>query len=289
MQRRSFSWVALVAAGIAGVVALFAAKALAARSTASTFELVFQGRQELMLFGDYIFDARLVGTFTSGSPFCESGTTVDPSWAGDNVRRYTCSDGSGSLALEVNPQTAVHGGTGSWTIVEGSGRYAGLHGKGTYREELLDEDPDDLVVPFRTTFQGFADADDEAPADADAVAPADADAVAPSLAFTSASATKLRRPAGAYSIHVALTLRDDVAGNTVAYRLRVKEGPEHPRDRRLPQLASKEGSTASGSVSTTLRVLPSSKRVRSVKLLLSGSDPNGNEVSIARSLNLPRS
>jgi hypothetical protein len=275
MQRRSFSWVVvLVGIGLAGVVAVSAATALPARSAASTFELVFQGRQELALFGDYILDARLVGTFTSGSPFCESGTAVDPSWAGDTVRRYTCTDGSGSLTLGISsPQTAVHGGTGSWTIVEGSGRYAGLDGKGTYREELLDEDPEDLVVPFRTTFQGFADAD----------------AVAPSLAFTSASATKLRRPAGAYSIHVALSLRDDIEENTVAYALTVKEGPEHPRDRLLVELASKEGTTASGSVSTTLRVFPSSKRVRSVKLLLSGSDPNGNEVSIARSLNLPRS
>jgi hypothetical protein len=265
MQRRSFSWVALVAVGLAGVVAVSAAKALAARSTASTFELVVQGRQELAVFRDVIFDARLVGTFTSGSPFCESGTAVDPSWAGDTVRRYTCTDGSGSLTLGIsNPQTAVHGGTGSWTIVEGSGHYAGLHGKGTYREELLDGDPEDLVIPFRTTFQGFADAD----------------AVAPSLAFTSASATKLRRPAGAYSVHIALSLRDDVERNTVAYRLRVKEGPF--------LLAEREGSTASGSVSTTFRVFPSSKRVRSVQLLLSGSDPIGNEVSIARSLKLPR-
>jgi hypothetical protein len=119
--------------------------------------------------------------------------------------------------------------------------------------------------------------------------PTAADAVAPNVAFASASATKLRRPAGAYSIHVAFTLRDDVEGNTVAYRLRVKEGPEHPRDRRLPELASKEGSTASGSVSTAFRVYPSSKRVRNVKLLLTGSDPVGNEVSIARSLKLPRS
>ena len=76
----------------------------------------------------------------------------------------------------------------------------------------------------------------------------------------------------------------------VAYALTVKEGPEHPRDRLLLELASKKGTTtASGSLSMTLRVFPSSKRVRSVTLLLNGEDPNGNEVSIARSLKLPHS
>lgn len=110
----------------------------------------------------------------------------------------------------------------------------------------------------------------------------------PSLAFTSASATKLRHPGGSYVIQAALSLRDDVEGTPVAYRLRVKESPEHPRDRRLPELASQEGRNASGSVSTSLRVHPSSKRVRSVQLLLSGSDPFGNVVLLARSLKLPR-
>ena len=99
-----------------------------------------------------------------------------------------------------------------------------------------------------------------------------------SLAFTSASATKQRRTPGAYTIRVAFSLRDDIDGNTVSYRLSVKEDPR--------ALAS--GSTASGSASTALRVYPSSKRVRSVVLLLTASDPVGNEVSLVRSVKLPR-
>jgi hypothetical protein len=272
MRRRSFIWVALVPVAVAGVVAVSAATALGARSTASPFDLVVQGHQELIAFDGVILDARLVATFTSGSSFCESGT-AEPLWAGDDVRRFTCSDGSGSLTLGItNPQAEVNGGEGEWTIVEGSGRYAGLRGRGTYREELLDEDPEDLVVPFRTTFHGFVDPD----------------AVAPSLAFTSASVTKLRRSKGWYTIRVSLSVRDDVERNPVAYRLTVREGLEHPRDRVLLDLASQDGTTASGSVSTTLRIHPSSKRVRSVALLLIGSDPNGNEMMIARSLKLPR-
>ena len=148
---------------------------------------------------------------------------------------YTCTDGSGSLTLKIGSDRARS--ESGWTIVEGSGRYAGLRGKGTSSSETLDgDDPFALVVPFRATLQGFADAD----------------AVAPNLAFTSASATKLRGAGGWYTIRVAVSLRDDVEGNTVAYRLRVKEGPEGPRDRRLFELASKEGTTASGSVSTRL-------------------------------------
>jgi hypothetical protein len=280
MQRRSFNWVALVALGLAGVVAVSAATALAAGSAASPFELVFQGRYEWDAEVDPYglppeAGAVLVGTFTSGAPFCESGTAADLPDSREPVWRYTCGDGSGTLALGMTNPAAANGGTGrgEWTIVEGSGRYAGLHGKGTYSGEMLEVDPEyGASQRFRTTSQGFVAAD----------------AVAPSLAFTSASAKKLRRPAGAYSIHVAFSLRDDVEANTVAYRLRVKEGPEHARDRRLWVIDNKEGSTASGSVSMKFRVYPSSKRVRSIELRLTGSDPVGNEVSLAKWVKLPR-
>jgi hypothetical protein len=271
MQRRSFSWVALVGIGLAGVVAVSAATALAARSAASPFELVFEGREEGIFDGEVYLGSRVVGTFTSGGPFCESGTAVDLPHARDVLMHYTCTDGSGSLTLKfVSDRARSESG---WTIVEGSGRYAGLRGKGTNSNETLDgEDPLQWVIPFRQILQGFADAD----------------VVAPSLAFTRASATKLRGAGGWYTIRVAFSLRDDVDGNTVAYWLRVKEGPEGPRDRRLFDLASKEGSTTSGSVSMRLRVSSPSKRMRSVQLLLSGSDPVGNEVSLVRSLKLPR-
>jgi hypothetical protein len=269
MHRKRFSWVALVGIGLAGLVAVSAATALAARSGASPFELVAIDRFEGECPDWWTCPGGThVGTFTSGAPFCESGTVDYVAAPGQNeeARRYTCSDGSGTLTL-----AEPGGGQGrEWTIVEGSGRYAGLRGKGSYSFEPLSDGPPAWV--FRTTLQGFADAD----------------AVAPSVAFTSARAIKLRRPPGSYSIRVALSLRDDVEGNMVAYTLRVKEGPDHPRDRWLPELDRMEGSTASGSVSTTLRVYPSSKRVRNVVLLLSASDPVGNEVSIARSLKLPR-
>ncbi len=117
MHRRSFNWVALVGIGLAGVVAVSAATALAARSAASPFELVVQGRA---------VDVILDGTFTSSAPFCESGTAAHAPHSGEYRELYTCSDGSGSLTFRFMPL----GDSGDWTIVEGSGRYASLRGKG---------------------------------------------------------------------------------------------------------------------------------------------------------------
>lgn len=266
MQRRSFNWVvALVGIGLAGVVAVSGTTALGARSVASPFELVVQGRA---------VDVILDGTFTSSAPFCESGTATYAPHAGEYRELYTCSDGSGSLTFGFMPP----GDSGGWTIVEGSGRYASLRGKGNYSVENLGLG-DGATWEFRATLQGLVDWGVEP----EWVAPTIADTVAPSVAFTSASVTKLRRPAGAYSIKVALALSDDVEGNTVAYMLRVTQSRAH----RLVVLASKEGTTASGSVSMMLRVVPG-KRVRSVQLLLTASDPVGNEVSTTRSLKLPR-
>jgi hypothetical protein len=272
VQRRSFNWVALVGIGLAGVVAVSAASALAAaRSAATPFELVFHARHEPCPECRPFATVRHVGSFTSGAPFCESGTAEDVGWfrrrtdSDDSViRHYACADGSGSLLLSIASLQAEHArGAGSeWTIDQGSGRFEGLRGKGTSGEELLGGNPQDPATITATGFVGTADA------------------IAPSLAFTSASAAKLRRPAGVYSIRVAFSLQDDVEGPPVAYKLGVTEGRH--------VLASTTGTTASGSVSTTLRVRPSSKRVRSVVLRLYGSDWIGNELSIARSLRLPR-
>ena len=277
MQRRSFNWVvALVGIELVGAVGVSAATALAAPSAASPFELVAIDRYEAEC-PDCFFPGPggggHVGTFTSSPPFCESGTVDDlgSRRRGEFDRRYMCSDGSGSLTLVERNFGGDSSGGRDWMILEGFGGYANLRGKGTYGYEVLSEYPPAVV--YRTTLQGFV---------------ADADTVAPSVAFTSATPTRLRRPAGAYSVRVTLSLRDDIEENTVEYTLWVKEGPEHARDRRLPLLGWTEGSTTSGSATTTLRVHPSSTRVRSVQLLLSASDPVGNDVSIARSLNLPR-
>jgi hypothetical protein len=268
MRRKRFSWTALAMVALAGVVAVSAAAALDARSTASPFELVTVDHYEGVEFDAWFRG----GTFTAGAPFCESGATdleSEPWFAEAVRRRYTCADGSGSLVLAERVVSSLPYVGGEWTIVEGSGRYAGLRGKGDYLSEQLSDQPG---LVYRTSMRGFADYD----------------SVAPSVAITSARATKLSPRAGTYTIRVALSLRDDVEGNPVRYSVGVTEGPQHPRDRGHLLLDVKDGSTTSGSVSMRLHVWPSSKRVRSLQLQVSGSDPVGNEVTLVRSLELPR-
>jgi hypothetical protein len=264
MERRSFKWVALVAIGLAGVVAVSAATALAGSTTASAFELTLEGKStwEDCTWEDCLY-ASDQGTFRSRAPFCATGTFVHL----EAQKRFTCDDGTGSLTVWFPPNT-------EWRILDGSGSYAGLRGRGWMQFEKLGGEGGEGsgYSLYRSTFEGTVDWD----------------AVAPTIDISSAKATKLRRPAGAYSIRLALSLGDNVAGNTVAYKLRVTEGPKYPGELGRTELASKEGSTASGSVSTTLRVVPSSKRIQTIYLRLSGSDPIGNEVSLARSLKLPR-
>jgi hypothetical protein len=257
VQRRSFSWVALLGVGLAGVVAVSAATALPARSTASAFELTLEAT---WYDGPWVFSPQ-GGTFRSRAPFCATGTFVEGYVRSDGRGWwFRCDDGTGSLAVSISQDNTT------WRIRDGSGSYSDLRGSGSLRGESLPCESCDPESgsPWRGSLQGVVDRD----------------AIAPSIDISSATATKLSRPA-AYSIKIALALRDDVEENPVAYKLRVT-------DRRGVELASKEGTTASGSVSMTLRVVPSSKRIRSVQLRLSGSDPIGNEVSLARSLKLPR-
>jgi hypothetical protein len=149
MQRRSSKWVvALVGIGFAGVVGMSAATAFAARSAASPFELVAIDRYEAecpdcVPPGGHVGDVH-VGTFTSGAPFCASGTIDDLGSRSPNEtdRRYTCSDGTGSLTL-VERNFGGSGDTGGfeWMIVEGSGGYADLRGKGAGSYEVLSAYP----------------------------------------------------------------------------------------------------------------------------------------------------
>lgn len=118
-------------------------------------------------------------------------------------------------------------------------------------------------MSFRNTMSGFADAD----------------TVAATVVVSSAKGTKLRRPAGAYSRRLALSIRDNVAGNAVAYSVTAFSGGA--------RLASGLGSTGSRSVSMTLQVHPRST-ARTVALRIRATDPVGNESLLNRSVKLPR-
>jgi hypothetical protein len=153
----------------------------------------------------------------------------------------------------------------SWRILWGTGSYAGFHGRGSLRGELLGREitPAGSMVTWRGAFQGAVDRD----------------AVAPTITLSRAAATKLPRPAGAYALKLGIGLRDDVADNPVSYTLRATAGGH--------ELARRFGTARTEAVSMTLRIRPPAG-ARTVRLPLNAEDPVGNTIFIRRALRLPR-
>jgi hypothetical protein len=182
------------------------------------------------------------------------------------TRLLTCDDGSGTATALVVPLDSEHGGSGTWKIVSGTGRHEKLRGQGRFTSVRTSGDPlDHGTITFRSGWTGMADLDD----------------VPPAIAFSSTSAAKLRRPDGAYSVKLALSLSDDAVGNAVSYTVRVTTSSGIELTRRF-------GTAGTRTVSMTMRVRPLSARTKTVRLVLSAEDPLGNEATISRSLRLPR-
>ncbi len=238
------------------IVGLGAASAMAARGAASAakpFELVFNGAYPLDDVGGGMW---LAGAFTAKAPFCESGSAVDLDLG---VRRFVCADGSGSITLEA-PFGAI---AGDWRILEGTGQYAALRGRGTSWEEMLSDDP--WFGEFRSTYQGLVDAD----------------AVAPTIGLA-AKAFKVKGKKGVYTIPVALEIRDDVEGNSVAYKVAVTR-----ESGAGPWLASKSGEGI-GDITFELRVRRTNEPVRAVRIRTTAMDPVGNESTLDIRVKLPK-
>jgi hypothetical protein len=274
MQQRLFDWMAIVVIGFVAIVGVSAASAIAARTEASAFELTFEGTLERPPWVDEVVPGYTSeGTFRSRAPFCAAGTFVDdvrPDFTVETTRRLTCDDGSGDLTISLvegwyyRPWDTWNT---TWKIVDGTGGYTDLRGKGTLRGELLDGEIDAVgggKIIWRSTLEGVADQD----------------AVAPTIDISSPSVTKLRRPAGAYSVEVALSLRDNVEGNRVSYTLRVMAG--------RAEFARRAGTVESGVVPLVLRVRHLSAKAKAVQLELTASDPVGNAVSMRRLVRLPK-
>ena len=240
------------------IVGLGAASAMAAMGAASgpkPFELVLNGEYE---YGIPDFGLLTAGSFTSNAPFCESGP-VDV-WTKDAPigLRFTCADGSGSITLRIGRPDG-ESGYSDWSILEGSGQYAGLRGRGTVRVE-------DWTEP-RSTFEGVVDAD----------------AVAPTIALASAKASKVKGTKHVFTIPVALDIRDNVEDNPVNYTVIVTREMGAGR-----WLASQSG-VAFGGVSFELRDRrPLAYQVRAVLIRITAVDPVGNKSSLDVTVKLPK-
>ena len=259
-------WAAVAAIGLAALIGMSTVTALAARTAAHPFGLTFDGRHEADAESPVGF--RHVGPFTASDPFCASGQarTLGGTDTAPLTRLLICEDGSGTASAFFMPPDSEHGGSGTWRIVSGTGKYEKLRGHGRFTSVRTGGDPlDHGSITFRSEWTGLADLDDAPPA----------------IAFASATAAKLRRPAGTYSIKLALALSDDTAENSVSYTLRVTtlSGIE---------LARRFGTATTPTVSLTLRIRPQNARVKAVRLHLAGEDPIGNTQSLTRALRLPK-
>ena len=281
----SRSLVAVVALIAAIATSATGATALAGPTAASPFELTLEYR--FPAWEAPFFEPE--GTFEARAPFCGSGTFNSLPWrldAPEAKYRFTCADGSGSLvvATSVSPGDHYPGQPpvvqGSFKILEGTGGYTGLRGTGSQFSEILSERVDPDCVPFEPDVFG----------DESCLIPiwrsrlrgvAGEDAVAPVAAFSAVKATKLPRPAGAYSLHLELALRDNVEG-PVAYLLRVTPTTS------VRELARSFGTTRDGAASMTMRFRYYNPAKRAVLLRLGVSDEVGNESSASQVVKLPR-
>ena len=246
----------LAAVLITAVLAATASRG--ARTATAPFHLVFDGKHNAALLHE--------GSFTTSSSFCSSGSAADvsiDSTTDTSLRRFDCGS-AGDFTAEVTPLPAEHGGIGSWQIVAGSGSLADLRGKGNWTSTRLTGRPDDpATITFRSTWDGVADFD---------VSP-------PTIGLSSSSARKVNRPKGAYTLRVALSLKD-AEGDLVVYTVQVVD-PRKP----VHVLAYRVGQTRTGSATLTVRVKPA-KRTRTLQVKIDASDAVGNESSLAKTVRL---
>jgi len=284
---RSLVAVALIAAVAASALGAVTATAGANQErgrSAAAFELTFDGRHELDPEETAVWEAPIfdhVGSFTASGAFCSSGsmtttTGFSESWEATQV--LTCANGSGSATAvlwSLIGDDGEHSGAGNWRLISGTGAYARLRGQGTFVSSQTGGDWfDHGSLTFRSRWVGMAELDD----------------VPPVLEISSATATKLRRSNGAYSVKVALALSDDVEGNHVSYTLRAATHPSTRSPGWTPEgfeLTRESGTADAGTVSMTLVVRPPA-RAKSIRLHLVASDPVGNERALSQSLKLPR-
>ena len=250
----------VVAAGVAAVVGFFAVRATAAPAP---FLLTFEGAHFVdSAFSDGI---RHEGRFTASPPFCSAGRAYDvrhviASDFLDVQRIHVCDDGSGSFTAFMPTVRGEHGGTGTWKIVEGTGRYAALRGLGTYTGTRISGDPDVFeTIVYKAEWQGLVGFD----------------ADPPTIDGFNATARKVRHKSGAYELRIGLSVGD--TSMPVSYTVDVRGG--------RATLAFKQGSIASGQTATVLRIRPS-RTASTVRILVTARDALGNEANAARTVRL---
>jgi hypothetical protein len=114
---------------LAGIVPLLAAAVMSAPAQAAD-------RFAVELADTQSFDG-LPGSFTSNIPGCPTGTsTTDRAMTQlrpgvfRGTRTFTCSSGVGSVTVNLSARFGEGGSVGTWSVVGGTGAFAGVHGAG---------------------------------------------------------------------------------------------------------------------------------------------------------------
>jgi hypothetical protein len=230
-----------------------------------SFELTFHGSRVRDPDAGSPFGLANQGTFTASPPLCPAGRARDvkQEWTrtvARALRRFTCDDGSGSVTAQIEDIRAELGGPGNWKIVAGTGDYVRLRGRGAFEGRHTGGDEPETFT-FVASWEGIVDFDD----------------VAPVVAISQATARKLTRPRGVYLVRVTFSARDDLETNAVSYDARARAGASESAPRR--------GAARPGSVSVALRLRPP-RGTRKVRIVITASDPVGNERSVTRSVNV---
>ena len=259
-QRRRPSRSIFAGVLVALALSVDAVAAAPSNSPPTEFGLVFEGTQHAAVGP---MKLRSEGSFTASAPACATGHAADTPFVEKLtvVREFKCADDHGSFTALVEPTTAEYGGHGTWKIIGGTGSCARLRGRGTFEGAFVTGRPtNEAPVTFRSTWSGLAALDD----------------VAPTVSAVRSSVTKLHRPQGAYLLRITFSVRDDVVGNAVDYRVQARSGSRH----------TLRGTQArSDSVSVELRIRPP-RGARRVLLEIRATDPVGNDSWATRSVDI---
>ena len=201
------------------------------------------------------------GSFSAVAPLCESGNAVDTEPLVTDgllttLRRFECDDPGGRVAartwlLAGDPSAGYE--EGAWQIVEGTGDYERLRGKGTFVRVLLDDGS------ASEGWSGVVDFDD----------------VPPQVTLRAISVAKPRQAGGAHVVWVSFRARD-TAGGSVSYLVTAKSSAV---------LAAKYGLARSGTTSVVLTVRPRTGE-RSLRIEIEAVDEVGNVRLVVRRPNV---
>ena len=246
----------------AAVATLGATAVASVGATTTPFELILDGGHVPATFPSPS-GLEHTGTFTASAPACATGRIADLRWdAPAIIRRYICDDGSGTFVARINVEEAEHGGPGAggtWRIVEGSGAYAQLRGKGTFTGVQTGGTILDFAsITFRATWTGVVGLD----------------AASPTLALSQPKVQKVKR--GTYRVAFALSARD--AANAVSYDV-VVTAPNGET------VARRSGTAASGTA--TVPISLRTPAGRTLRVAATASDAVGNETSTLRKIRVP--